>query len=521
MSQTATDTPPVVTDDVEQLIRPDDAHNRKLIANVHPPDWMNPTPDGRYNMVVIGAGTAGLVTAAGAAGLGAKVALVERHMMGGDCLNVGCVPSKAMIRCARAAYDARTASEFGVNVEQVSVDFPAVMERMRQLRADISPHDSAQRFTDLGIDVYIGEAKFTGPESVEVAGTTLQFSKACIATGARAAAPPIPGLDTIDYLTNETIFELTELPKTMIIVGAGPIGCEMAQTFARFGTEVHLIEAMHGVLPKEDRDAALVVQNAFERDGVKLMCCGKETTFSRSDDGKRVTLESHGERYDIAADAVLVSVGRKPNIDTLELDTAGVESSKHGVTVDDHLRTSNKRIYAAGDVCSKYKFTHTADFLARIVIQNALFGFVPFAKVKASALTVPWCTYTDPEIAHVGKLIEELDEAGVDYDTHTIELSGVDRAILEGDTEGLLKVRTVKGKDTILGATLVCRHAGDMISEVALAMTNGVGLKGIAKTIHPYPTTAECLRKAGDLFNRGRLTPATRAIFARLMTWQR
>ncbi|MBI1374372.1 MAG: FAD-containing oxidoreductase [Phycisphaera sp.] len=509
-------------EDPSALIRPNDAANRRLVANVHPPDWTNPRPAERYNLVVIGAGTAGLVTAAGAAGLGARVALVERHLMGGDCLNVGCVPSKALIRCARAAYDVRVANTFGVNVPGgFNVDFPAVMQRMRDLRADISPHDSAQRFRDLGVDVFIGDAKFTSHDTVDVGGAKLRFAKACIATGARAAAPPIPGLDTIEYVTNETVFELTELPRTMIVVGAGPIGCEMAQAFSRFGSKVYLIEAEHSVLPREDRSAAELVRAALERDGVTLLCCGKSTTFSPSDGGHRVTLESHGQHHDIAADVVLVSVGRTPNIDGIGLDVAGVRTDKSGVVVDDTLRTSNPRVFAAGDVCSRYKFTHTADFLARIVIQNALFGFVPLMKAKVSALTVPWCTYTDPEIAHVGRTVAELQDAGVPFDTYTVPMSSVDRALLEGHTDGLLKVHTVKDKDTILGATLVARHAGDMISELCLAMTHGVGLGGLAKVMHPYPTTADAIRKAGDAYNRTRLTETTKTIFEKLMAWQR
>src|SRR5919109_5295855 len=264
-------------------LHPWDTHNQKLYGNVHPPDWVNPDPAPRYNLVVIGGGTAGLVTAAGAAGLGAKVALIEKHLLGGDCLNVGCVPSKALLRAARAAADVRRAVEFGVRIAgEVSVDFAAVMERMRRLRADISPHDSAARFRELGIDVFIGSARFTGPDTVQVGDKILRFSKAVIATGARAAAPPVPGLKEVPFLTNETLFSLTELPKRLGVIGAGPIGCELAQAFARFGSEVFLVEAEHGVLPREDRDAAELVQNALVRDGIQLLCCGKDLKVSKA-----------------------------------------------------------------------------------------------------------------------------------------------------------------------------------------------------------------------------------------------
>jgi pyruvate/2-oxoglutarate dehydrogenase complex dihydrolipoamide dehydrogenase (E3) component len=489
---------------------PFDEHNRALIANVHPTDWTNPEPSGRYNMVVIGGGTAGLVTAAGAAGLGAKVALIERALLGGDCLNVGCVPSKALIRCARAYAEVRDASAFGVTVpDGATVDFDSVMERMRKLRADISPNDSAKRFRELGIDVFIGDARFTGPDTVEVDGKTLRFSRACIATGARAVPLPIPGLEEAGYLTNETLFSLTELPRRMAVIGAGPIGCEMAQSFARFGTEVTLVEAMHQLLGREDQDAAERIKQALLRDGVRINCCAKITGVRKEDDETILTLEGEtgGE---LVVDAVLVSVGRAPNVEGLGLEAAGVEfDERQGVKVNDRLRTANPRIFAAGDICSPYKFTHAADFMARIVIQNALF----FGRSKASALTIPWCTYTDPEIAHVGMYERDARQRGIDVHTITVELSDVDRAVLDGEEEGFLKVHLKRGTDRILGATLVARHAGEMINEITLAMVAGKGLGAIAKTIHPYPTQAEVIRKSGDAYNRTRLTPFVRKLF--------
>ncbi len=516
--ETTTDRP--VTDDVDiEALNPLDVHNRKLRDHVHPPQWTNPTPGGRYNLVVIGAGTAGLVTAAGAAGLGAKVALVERSLMGGDCLNVGCVPSKALIRCARAYAEARDAGEYGVSISgDVSVDFPAVMERMRRLRSNIAPHDSAKRFSELGIDVFIGQAQFAKPGEVHVGDRVLKYARAVIATGARAADLPIPGLAEAGYLTNETVFSLTELPPRLAVIGAGPIGCEMAQSFARFGSQVTLIEATGQILPREDQDAAERVRASLERDGVRIVCGGKAADISRDGEERVITLDCDGQKHEVRCDQILVGVGRAPNVEGLNLEAVGVDyDRREGVKVDDRLRTSNRRIYAAGDVCSRFKFTHTADAMARIVIQNALF----FGRAKVSDLVIPWCTYTDPEIAHVGLYADEAREQGIDLQTFTIELSNVDRAILDGEDEGLLKVHVKKGSDKIVGATLVASHAGDMISELTLAMTAGVGLGALAKTIHPYPTQAEVIKKAADAYSRTRLTPTVKKLFEKILAWRR
>ncbi len=499
-------------------ILPWDAHNQKLVSNVHPPDWKNPTPAPRYNLVVIGGGTAGLVSAVGAAGLGAKVALIEKHFMGGDCLNVGCVPSKAIIRAARAVAAVRAAAEFGVNVPPgMTTDFGKVMERMRRLRADISPHDAARRFTELGVDVFLGAGKFTGPDTIEVGGQTLRFTKAVIATGARAAALPIPGLKDVPYLTNETLFSLTELPRRLGIIGAGPVGCEMAQSFARFGSEVFLVEAEHGILPREDRDASEVVRTAMERDGVKLLCCGKDLKLAKDQNDVRLQVGSHGKGYDVLVDQLLVAVGRAPNVEELGLETVGVEFDKKGVKVNDRLQTANPRIYACGDICSPYQFTHAADFMARIVIQNALFK----GRAKASSLIIPWATYTSPEIAHVGLYEKDATAQGIEVDTFTQEMSKVDRAILDGETEGFVRVHVRKGTDKIVGATVVAAHAGDLIGELTLAMKGKLGLKMIGAAIHPYPTQAEAIRRVGDLYNRTRLTSFVKGLMQRWFAWQR
>lgn len=501
------------------LIQPLDEHNRKLLANVHPSDWVNPQPAERYNLVVLGGGTAGLVTAVGAAGLGAKVALIERHLMGGDCLNVGCVPSKALIRASRAVAQVRGAGAYGVKVpDGVAVDFPAVMERLRRLRAEISANDSAARYKKLGVDVFLGPGRFTGSDTIEVAGQTLRFAKAVIATGARAVALPIPGLKEAGAFTNETVFSLTELPKRLLVIGAGPIGVEMAQAFARFGSQVTLFEAMHGLLTKEDPDAAQVVRKALDRDKVEFLCCVDIEGVERSGGVSRVRFKSrHGTSGTKEFDAILVGVGRVPNVEGLDLEKVGVAYDKFGVTVDDHLRTSHPNIYAAGDICLAPKFTHTADFSARLVIQNALF----FGRKRFSALTIPWCTYTDPEIAHVGLYEKEAAAKGLKTRTFVQKMEEVDRALLDGETEGFVKIMVEAGSDKILGATVVAAHAGDMISEISVAMNNGVGLAGIGATIHPYPTQAEAVRKLGDAYNRTRLTPFARSALATLLKWRR
>jgi len=496
-----------------------DEYNTTLVGNVHPADWVNPQPRGRYNLVVIGAGTAGLVTAAGAAGLGARVALIERNLMGGDCLNVGCVPSKCIIRSSRVIGQIRDAERFGIRVpEGVEADFPAVMQRMRRTRARISAGDSAQSFRDeKGVDVFIGDGRFVGGDTIEVGATTLRFKKAVIATGARAAAVPIDGLAEAGYLTNETIFELTERPRRLVVIGAGPIGCEMAQAFQRLGSQVTLIDVADHILVREDADAAAIVQEAFRKDGVELVLSAAIQSVRRDGDERVIVVESGGGESEVRADQIVLGVGRAPNTDGLGLEAVGVEHDRSGIVVDDNLRTSNPKIYAAGDVCMKYKFTHTADAAARIVIQNTLF----FGRKKLSALSVPWCTYTEPEIAHVGMYLHDAADRGIETDTYVQRFDEVDRAIADGEEEGFVKIHCRKGSDEILGATIVARHAGDMISEITLAIVGKIGLGAIAAVIHPYPTQAEAIRKLGDAYNRTRLTPLVKTLFHRLMAWSR
>ena len=491
---------------------PQDEHNKKWIDNVKPSDWVNPTPDGRYNMVVIGAGTAGLVTAAACAGLGGKVALIEKNMLGGDCLNSGCVPSKAILRAAHAVQDIKAAKPLGVNVndETITIDFGAVMERVRRVRSDISPHDSVKRFTELGVDIYLGQASFAGPDTISVGERTLQFKKAVIASGARAFVPPIPGVEETGYLTNETVFNLTERPQRLLVVGGGPIGCELAQAFQALGSHVVLVEAAPYLLGREDQDAAAVLAKAFEASGMDVRF---ETTFAKAwnEDGRKmVELERGGQSEPIEVDAILLSVGRRPNVEGLNLETVGVEYDRRGVKVDETLRTTNPSIYACGDICLPYQFTHTADFAARIVIRNGLFSFLP-TKQKWTDLVIPWCTYTRPEIAHVGLSENEAKKKGIEYDVYQKAFHDVDRALADDET----------GSDKILGGIIVANHAGEMINEITLAMNKKVGLGAIASVIHPYPTQAEAIRQCGDLYNKTRLTPGKRKLLSKIWRWMR
>jgi pyruvate/2-oxoglutarate dehydrogenase complex dihydrolipoamide dehydrogenase (E3) component len=507
---------------------PDDQHDRILTENVHPANWVNPHPAGRYNLVVLGAGTAGLITAVISANLGAKVALVEQHLMGGDCLNVGCVPSKGLIRAARAWADVRNASEFGMGVLAggVTYDFGAVMSRMRRLRARISSNDSAHRYAKLGVDVFLGHGRFTGPQTIQVEGAsgnrTLTFARAAICTGARASAPSIPGLKEAGYLTNESVFSLTSLPRRMGVIGAGPIGCELAQAFARFGSRISLIEAMHGVLPNEDRDAAHVLEQQLVKDGVTLLCCAQGLHVSNTTNGKRLTGISHDRPYDVIVDEILVGVGRTPNTEGLGLESAGVEFNAQGVKVNGRLQTSNPKVFAAGDVCSRFKFTHAADAMAQIVVQNALFPH-PFGLgyADAASLLIPWCTYTDPEIAHVGLYEKEAQAKGIEVETYTFRLDEIDRAILDGQEHGFARIHLRKGTDKILGATVTAAHAGDLINEFSVVMNSGKGVKTIARTIHPYPTQAEVNKKVVNLWRKAHFSPAMRNTLARLFAWMR
>lgn len=492
-------------------VLPLDAHNRRLVANVHPPSWRNPSPTQRYHLVITGGGTAGLVTAAIAAALGARVALVERDLLGGDCLNVGCVPSKALVEAARAWHGARHAHErFAGPIADEAADFPAMMERMRRIRADISDHDSAARFREMGVDVFLGEGRFTTSDTLMVGDTPLRFWRSVIATGGRPAVPPIPGLAETRFLTSETIFSLTHLPERLVVIGGGPIGCELAQAFARFGSRVTILEATARILGNDDADAAAVVGDALRRDGVEIICGARITGVTRTGEGTRLELAGSTTEA-VFADEVLVAAGRAPNVTALNLEAAGVDYDRRkGVTTDDRMRTSNHAIFAIGDVASPFQFTHAADAQARMVVRNALFH----GRAKASDLLIPWCTYTQPELAHVGIAAADVRERDDAVEAVTVAMDSLDRARISGETDGFLRIHLKQGGDTILGATMVGAHAGDIISQVTQAMVAGTGLSKLGAVVFPYPTLAEAVRKAADQYGRRRLTPLAKRVFA-------
>ncbi|MGV8939931.1 MAG: mercuric reductase [Lysobacter sp.] len=485
---------------------PDDAYERERLSNVRPPQWRNPMPAPLYDLVVIGAGTAGLTAATVAAGLGAKVALVESGLLGGNCLNTGCVPSKAVIRTSRLYAEMRNAAKYGAQVPaEVPVDFSAVMRRMRDIRARISRGDSAQRLRAQGVDVFFGQGRFSAVDALTVAGADLRFRKALIATGARPRIPQIPGLAEAGFLTNESAFDVTELPRRLLVIGGGPLGCEMAQAFCRFGAQTTIVQQRPLFLPKEERDAAQILATALAKDGLEVRLNTRVVNIRVEGGNKIAELISDDYENTVEVDAILTGAGRAANVAGLDLETAGVEyGGHHGVRVDDFLQTSNPRIYAAGDVCLEHKFSDTAEASARIVVNNALLD----GRERLSELTIPWCTYTDPEIAHVGMYVRQARERGIPVRTFTVPMHDVDRAIADDEDVGFVKIHVRDGSDEILGATIVARHAGEMISEITLAMVAGIGLGTLSRVIHAYPTQAEGIRKAADAYIRSQPSSA-------------
>jgi pyruvate/2-oxoglutarate dehydrogenase complex dihydrolipoamide dehydrogenase (E3) component len=493
-------------------------NNVRRLAHARPADWQNPKPAALYNLVVIGGGSAGLLAAIVAASLGGKVALIEKHMMGGDCLNVGCVPSKAIIRSAKVMGEIMAAHKFGIETNGATVHFDQVMERIRRVQADISHVDSVQRYTQAGVDVFLGEGRFVDQDTLAIDGAPIRFKKALIATGSRPYHPVIPGLQEAGFLTNESVWNLMEQPKRLAVIGGGPIGCELAQAFRRLGSAVALFHNAGHVLNREDADAAAIVQNTFLREGIQLVLNSQVKQVTQGEEAKVIHYECPAGADSLVVDEILVATGRSPNIEGLGLEVVGVNAdNRQGVMVNDYMQTSNPRIYAAGDVAMKYKFTHAAAAAAKMVVQNALF----YGHKKLSDLYVPWCTYTDPEIAHVGIYAHEAEEQGVALDTFTFHFDENDRAVADGEEEGFVKVHTKKGGDKILGATIVARQAGDMINEITLAMVAGIGLKTIGEVIHPYPTQAEAIARVAGLYTRTRLTPTVQKLFNGWMAFNR
>ncbi len=495
---------------------PDEDRLRELL---HPCDWPAPQPGGTWQLLVIGGGTAGLVAAAGAAGVGARVAMIEQNLLGGDCLNSGCVPSKALISAARQAAAVRHAAEFGITgTAAARVDFPAVMQRMRSLREQIAPHDSAERFRKLGVDVFFGSAKFTGPKSIELNGTPLHFHRAIIATGGQPLIPPIPGLAGSACLTTDTLFQLQQLPEHLVVLGGGPIGTEMAQTFARLGSRVTLIESAAQILNREDKDAAWLLQKQLsEHDQVEVLLNCRLQQVSRADGATQLVIRQNDSSRQISCDQLLVAVGREARVDELNPGAAGVDLTPDGlIRVNDFLQTSNPAVYASGDVCTRLRFTHLADRMSRIAIRNALFA----GRARFSALQIPRCTYTSPEIAQVGMDAVAAERKGIQLDTFTEQFASNDRAVLAGCPAGFVRIHVRRGTDRIVGAVIVGEHAGELISEVSMAMAGRIGLKRLADVIHPYPTQADAIRRIGDQYMRTRLTPFASRTLKRWLNWR-
>jgi pyruvate/2-oxoglutarate dehydrogenase complex dihydrolipoamide dehydrogenase (E3) component len=492
-----------------------DTDERERLAYVRPSDWRNPEPASRYDFVVIGAGTAGQVAAHAAAALGARVALIERGLFGGNCLNIGCVPSKSIIRTSRLYAEMRNAAQYGAEVpHDIRVDFAAVMQRMRGIRARISRAASVRRLTMENVDVFFGEARFTGSDTLAVDGVALRFVKALIATGARPDTPTIPGLGEAGYFTNENVFDLTEAPKRLLVIGGGPLGCEMAQAFCRLGVRTIIAQERPLFLPREERDAAQILADSFARDGMEVRLNARAVSVRVEGGEKLVELVSDDYTSTVAVDAILTGTGRVPNVVGLNLEAAGVRYDEDvGVHVDDFLRTSNRRIYAAGDACLSDKFNHTAEASGRMAVRNAL----QRGRERVSSLVVPWCTYTDPEIAHVGLYVREALERRIPVQTFTIPMHEVDRAITDDDEMGFVKIHLRERSDRIIGATIVARHAGEMINELTLAMVAGIGLRTVARTIHSYGTQAEGIKLAADAYERTRARSRT----ARMRDWVR
>ena len=485
------------------LTVPEDAYERERLENFHPALWRNPQPADPYALVVVGAGPAGLSAAHSAASLGAKVALIERKFVGGTCMNVGCAPSKTLIRTSHLYADMRNAEHYGAQAPvDIRVNFPAIMERMRRIRARLSRAESVHRLEAAGVDVFFGHATFTGTDALTVDGVKLRFKKAMIATGARPDIPSIPGLAEAGYLTNENVFDLNELPRRLLVIGGGPLGCELAQAFSRFGSQTIIAQSWTLFLPKEERDAAQLLSDAFARDGIEVRLNTRAVNVRVEGGQKLVDLVSDDYKSTVAVDVILTGTGRVPNVEGLDLKAAEVDfDCSTGVKVNDFLQTSNPQIYAAGDSCLEHKYTHTADASARIVVQNALFD----GRQRLSALVIPWCTYTDPAIAHVGLYVRQAREQDVPVKTFTIPMHDAYRAICDSEEEGFVKIHVREGTDQILGATIVARHAGDMIHEITLAMVAGIGLSTLGSVIYASPTQGEAIKKAADAYNLTRL----------------
>jgi dihydrolipoamide dehydrogenase len=442
------------------------------------------------NIVVIGAGSGGLVSSLIAAAVKSKVILIERHKMGGDCLNTGCVPSKAILRSAKVASMMSRAEEFGIEPVEVKPVFSKVMKRVHKIIETIEPHDSIERFTSLGVECVTGEAEIIDKHTVRVGGRDIRTKNIIIAAGARPFVPPIEGVQEIDYLTSDNVWELEELPERLVVLGGGPIGCELSQAFAKLGSKVTMVEMMGQLMGREDADVADLITDKFKQDGITVLTDHKAVKFT-NDDGKVLHCETDNGMVEIPYDKVLIAVGRKANSDGMNLEKLGIKLRRNGtIETDEYLRTEVPNIFAVGDIAGPYQFTHTASHQAWFATVNALFGFAK--KFKVDYRVIPWATFTSPEVARVGLSEREAEEKGIDVQVTRYGIDDLDRAIADGEAHGFIKVLTPKnGKDTILGVTIVGSHAGELIAEYVLAMKHNLGLNKILGTIHLYPSMAE------------------------------
>jgi len=480
-----------------------DPDQRELLAYVRPIGWQNPDPAVPYDLLIVGAGPAGLAAAEAAVAGGAKVALIERYRLGGVSLLTGSVPSKTIIRSSRLYADMRDSKRFGAAAPgSIQEDFSSAIARMRQLRMRIGAYQSAERLKLAGVDLYFGAARFAGADSIILGDVTVRFVRALIATGARPNPIAIPGLEQEGYLTGEAVFDLTECPRRLLVIGGGPLGCELAQAFCRLGAHVAIAQNETKFLPREERDAAQILSEALARDGVEIHLNTTVVAVRTATNGERlVDLVSDENRTTLTVDHIMAGVGRVPNVEELDLDEAGVIfDAASGIRVDDFLQTTNPRIYAAGDVCLADKFTHVATASARLAVANALFG----GQQSWRALTIPRCTYTDPEVAHVGLHVAEARARSIPVKTFTVLMQDTDRAIIDGQEQGFVKIHILDGTDEILGATIVASHAGEMINELTLAINARIGLLALARVIHAYPTQASAIKMAADAFARSR-----------------
>jgi len=454
-----------------------------------------------YNLVVIGAGAAGLVASYVAATVRAKVALIEKHKMGGDCLNTGCVPSKALIKSAKILSYVKRAEEFGFESGTIQFDFAKVMERVHRVIAKIEPHDSVERYSQMGVECIFGEARITSPYTVEVNGRRLVTKKIVVATGARPFVPPIPGLEKANYLTSDNVWELKKLPERLVVLGGGPIGCELTQAFCRLGSTVTQVEMMPQIMGREDPEVAALIREKLESEGVCVLTGHRAKEVKIENNEKILVCDNDGKDVSIPFDEILVAVGRAPNVSGFGLEELGIElTSRKTIKTNEFLQTSIPTIYCAGDVVGPYQFTHVAGHQAWFASVNALFGALKSFKVDYSA--IPWTTYTDPEVARVGLNETDAKEKGVGYELTRYDIDDLDRAIADSEDHGFVKVLTRPGTDKILGVTIVGAHAGDILAEYVFAVKNGLGLNKILGTIHTYPTMSEANKYAAGVWKK-------------------